>query len=43
MKKKVAGWGLTDSIVLGTARKKKAKVMTGDEHFLNMPETVFIE
>jgi len=43
MKKKVAGWGLADSIVLGTARKKKAKVLTGDEHFLNMPETTFIE
>jgi len=43
MKKKVAGWGLADSIVLGTARKKKAKVLTGDKHFLNMPETIFIE
>ena len=43
MKKKVAGWGLADSIVLGTARRKKAKVLTGDEHFLNMPETTFIE
>jgi predicted nucleic acid-binding protein len=38
----VAGWGLADSIVLGTARKKKAKVLTGDKHFLNMPETIFI-
>lgn len=43
MKKEVAGWGLADSIVLGTARKKKAKVLTGDEHFLNLPETTFIE
>jgi len=43
MKKKVAGWGLADSIVLGTARKKEAKVLTGDEHFLNMPETTFLE
>jgi len=43
MKKKVTGWGLADSIVLGTARNRKAKVLTGDEHFLNMPETVFIE
>jgi len=43
MKKRVAGWGLADSIVLGTARKKKAKVLTGDEHFLDMPETEFIE
>ncbi len=42
MKKTVAGWGMADSIVLGTARKKKANVLTGDEHFLNMPETAFI-
>ena len=43
MKKKVPGWGLSDSIVLGTAREKKAKVLTGDQHFLNLPETTFIE
>jgi len=42
MKKKVAGWGLADSIVLGTARKKRAKVLTGDEHFLNLEETTYI-
>ena len=43
MKKKVQGWGPADSIALGTARKKKAKVLAGDQHFLNLPETVFIE
>jgi len=43
MKKKVQGWGLADSIVLGTARKKKAKVLTGDKHFLDLPETIYIE
>jgi len=42
MKKKVAGWGLADSIVLGTARKKRAKVLTGDEHFLDLEETTYI-
>jgi len=42
MKKKVAGWGLADSIVLGTTKKKRAKVLTGDEHFLNLEETVYI-
>jgi len=42
MKKKFTRWGLADSIILGTARKKKAKVLTGDEHFLNLEETVFI-
>jgi len=43
MKKEVSGWGLADSIVLGTTRRKRAKVLTGDQHFLNMPETEFIE
>ena len=42
MKRKIAGWGLADSIVLGTARKKRAKVLTGDEHFLNLEETIYI-
>jgi len=42
MKKKVEGWGLADSIVLGTARNKRAKVLTGDEHFSNLEETIFI-
>jgi predicted nucleic acid-binding protein len=43
MKKKVAGWGLADSIVLGTARKKKAKVLTGDVHLRNLSETTYLE
>jgi len=43
MKKKIAGWGLADSIVLGTARLTNAKVVTGDEHFHNMSETLFIK
>ena len=43
MKNKVAGWGLSDSIVLPTARKKKAKVLTGDEHFRDLSENVYIE
>jgi len=42
MKKKIVGWGLADSIVLGTARKKKAKVLTGDKHFLDLEETAYI-
>jgi predicted nucleic acid-binding protein len=42
LKRKIAGWGLADSIVLGTAKKKRAKVLTGDEHFLNLEETIYI-
>lgn len=43
MKKKVKGWGLADSIVLGTTRLKRAKVVTGDEHFKDLEQTVYIE
>lgn len=42
MKKNVDGWGLADSIVLATTRKRKAKVMTGDEHFKGLTETAYI-
>jgi predicted nucleic acid-binding protein len=42
MKKEIAGWRLADSIVLGTARKKRGKVLTGDEHFRNLKETSYI-
>ena len=43
MKKKVKGWGLADSIILCTARNVKGNVITGDEHFRNLGETVFIK
>jgi len=35
-KSKVKGWGLADSIILATARKNQAKVVTGDEHFRDL-------
>jgi len=43
MKKKVKGWGLADSIILCTARNAKGKVITGDEHFRGVEETIFIK
>ncbi len=43
MKKKEKGWGLADSIVLCTARNLKGKVVTGDEHFRDLKEVVFIK
>jgi predicted nucleic acid-binding protein len=43
MKKKVKGWGLADSIVLCTAGKTKGKVVTGDEHFRELEEVIFIK
>jgi predicted nucleic acid-binding protein len=43
MKKKEKGWGLADSIVLCTARSMKGKVVTGDEHFRDLKEVIFIK
>ncbi len=43
MRKKRRGWGLADSIILCTARVTKGKVVTGDEHFKGLEETVFIK
>ncbi|MEM2995296.1 MAG: type II toxin-antitoxin system VapC family toxin [Candidatus Bathyarchaeia archaeon] len=43
MKKKVKDWGLADSIILCTARTAKGKVVTGDEHFRGLEETIFIK
>jgi len=42
MKKTVGGIGLADSMVLATTRKRKAKVITGDEHFKGLTETLYI-
>jgi predicted nucleic acid-binding protein len=42
MKKRVAGWGLADSIVLVHAREANARVVTGDEHFRKVKEALFI-
>jgi predicted nucleic acid-binding protein len=43
MKKKQKGWGLADSIVLCTAQKIEGKVVTGDEHFREIEEVIFIK
>jgi len=43
MKRQTQGGGLADSIVLATARIKKAKVLTGGEHFCNLPENIYLE
>jgi PIN domain nuclease of toxin-antitoxin system len=43
MKKKVEGWGLADSIVYATGLMKEAKIVTGDAHFRNLKNVVFIK
>jgi len=42
-KKKVKGWGLADSIVLCTAKNANGKVVTGDEHFRELDDVIFIK
>jgi len=42
MKERIEGWGLADSIVLATTRRRKAKVITGDEHFKGLADTTYI-
>jgi predicted nucleic acid-binding protein len=43
MKKEIEGWGLADSIVYATALIKKAQVVTGDQHFKKLKNTIFIK
>ena len=42
-RQQVRGWGLVDSIVLATARLRKMKVVTGDEHFRGLDEAIMIK
>ena len=39
-KREVKGWGLADSMILATARKTSAKVVTGDRHFADLKDEV---
>jgi len=42
MKRKIKGWSLADSIVYATGLIKKAKIVTGDEHFKGLGDAFFI-
>ena len=42
MKRVVKGWGISDSIILATARSTSTKVVTGDRHFKGLEEAVFL-
>ena len=35
--------GLFDAIILATGRSLNAKILTGDQHFKNLPETLWLE
>ena len=43
LREKAKGFGLADSIILCTARNARGKVVTGDQHFRNLEEVIFIK
>ncbi len=43
MRKKMHDFGMADAVILLTARKLSAKVVTGDPHFKNIKDVIFIE
>ncbi len=42
-RKKIKDFGLVDVLILVSARKLKAKILTGDPHFKGFKEAVFIK
>ena len=42
-KKDVPGIGIADAIILLTALEQNAKILTGDEHFKNLPQTIMLK
>jgi predicted nucleic acid-binding protein len=43
MQRNLKDFGLADAFVLATARKLKAKVLTGDMHFEGVKEAVLLK
>lgn len=43
MKRKIKGWGLADSIIYATGLMKGAEIVTGDIHFKNLKNVIFIK
>ena len=43
MKPKARDFGLADAFILASARSKGAKVVTGDPHFKDLDDTVFLD
>ena len=41
-KKTVKDWGMADSVILATARSASAMVVTGDRHFVGLPEAIIV-
>lgn len=39
---RVENWGLADSIILATAQKSNAKIVTGDKHFSDLKDEIMM-
>lgn len=43
MKQTIPGWGFADSIVYATGRLHEAQTVTGDQHFKDLADVIFIK
>ena len=43
IRKKIKNFGLVDAIILSSARKLGAKILTKDEHFRRFKESIFLD
>ncbi len=42
MRKRIKDWPLADSVILATARSRAAQVVSGDSHFKDIEDVIFI-
>jgi len=42
MRSKIRDFGLVDTIILAMAKLEKARILTGDRHFKNMDNVIFL-
>lgn len=42
-RKRKPGFGIVDAVILTTAKKLGARILTGDEHFRDLKETIMIK
>lgn len=43
MRKEISDFGLADALILATAKKNNAKLITGDKHFKNVKDVVYLD
>ena len=43
IRSQMKGGGIADALIMATAMKNKAKILTGDPHFRIIPDIIFID